>query len=240
MKITLHNTHNPNVKIIEPLGELTGNGALELQNYLYTCLDEGKHNLLINLKHVKNIDSLGIIILEHFVNRGIHFRLFNAGTDIRSMLRISGKESILSIYNETDCDKVASLFEKEILGKKDKGGIKNRRHPRINTFFPADFKYNPGHNGVISCKANILNLSEGGALADQILAIDAKKGEITVPSEIAGQELYGLRFELNGGSGFIETIGKCVREFKKGEKLSAGIRFKGMKKDYKKMIRDYV
>jgi hypothetical protein len=158
------------------------------------------------------------------------------------MLRLSGKEDIIKVYNETDCDKVVSLFEKETLEEKDKGKdyIMGRRHPRIDTFFLAEFKYHPGHNGVVMCKADILNLSKGGIFADKIKTINTKTGKIVSRLEIAGQEFFDLRFKLNGSSEFIETKGECVWEKKKDENLCIGIRFKGMSKIYTDRIGDYV
>jgi len=214
--------------------------ATELERYLYGRLDQAKYYLLINLKHVETIDSLGIKALEHFINRGVRVRLLNARSKISAILRMSGKDALVKICDMADSKNAASLFEKEVLGKKAKGGIKKRRHPRIDTFFSAYFKYHPGHNGVISAKTNILNLSEGGALAGQIIALNTKNGEILGQPEIAGQELYDLKFKLNGGPEFIKTKAECAREIKTDTKMSAGIRFKGMKIDCKGMIRDYV
>ena len=241
MKIISHHTHNKEIEVIELLGDLTGNGALELQNYLHTCLDQGKCFQLINLNKVKKIDGLGINILENFASRGLQIRLFNVGTEIRWMLRISGKEDLFNIYNETDSDKAVSLFEEYISKDTVKESIKKRRYLRINTFIQAEFKYNPHHNGMISVRTNVLNLSEGGILVDQIKASNPETGEIIVQPEITGQELYDLKFTLkNGNSSLIETKGECVREIKTHEKFCSGICFKDIKQEYRKQSRDYI
>jgi anti-anti-sigma factor len=242
MKITSYRTYNPKIEVIEVKGDLTGRGAMELKEYLYSCLDESKCKYIINLKHARKINGLGISILVDLIRRGMQIRLFNISSEVRSMLRLSKKEDIIKVYNETDCDKVVSLFEKETLEEKDKGKdyIMGRRHPRIDTFFLAEFKYHPGHNGVVMCKADILNLSKGGIFADKIKTINTKTGKIVSRLEIAGQEFFDLRFKLNGSSEFIETKGECVWEKKKDENLCIGIRFKGMSKIYTDRIGDYV
>ncbi len=234
----------PKIEIIEISGELTGREALQLEEYLYKCLDEcrGDCYKLINFKHTRKIDGLGIKILEYFVNRGVQFHLFNVGSDIRNMLRMSGKENVFKICEEKDFDKAVSLLEKEILKEKGKikGAIKARRHPRINTSFQIEFKFTPGHNGETVHKANALNLSEGGLFADRIITINKETGKTVDYLEIAGRELHELSFALNGTSKPIETNGKCIWKVKSREKLCAGICFKDMKQNYKEMIRDFV
>jgi len=241
MIITSHKTSSLNIKIIKILSGLTGNWAVKFRKSIYDYQDEGKCCYLIDLKHVKNIDGLGLQALEYFINRAVNVRLFNVNGDIRLMINLSGKEAVFKIYNESDPDRAVSMFEREIVGEKAiTDDVKMRRHLRIDTFFKVDFKYHPGYNGVISARTTVLNISEAGMFADQILAINAKTGEIVVPQSIEGHELYDMEFRLNENSDVIETGGKCVREIKTHEKLCAGISFKDMKEIYKDRIRDFV
>jgi anti-anti-sigma regulatory factor len=247
MNIISKRTSNKNIHIMVILSELTGRGAMEIEEHLFASLDEGKCYQIINLKHVQKIDGLGINILHKFVSRGMLIRLFNVSTEIRGMLRLSGKENVIKTYKEIDCNKVVSIFEKEISEKKDtvKNTSRGRRHPRINTLFLTEFKYHPDHNGVAVCKANVLNLSEGGILADIIMVIGKKTGEKVNKPEIVGKELYDLRFNLtrpceDGSSEFFETKGVCVWEEKKNGRLCVGIRFKDTRKENEDKVRDYV
>lgn len=260
MKITSRQTHNPparlpvrtawtggrysggEIEVIDIFGNLTGAESLELQEYFSRYSGKGKHFLIINLKHVNEIDGMGISVLEQLMKIGIHVRLFNVSRHIRAVLSMARKEDVFMIYNETDCDKAVSLFESEIREEKamHKSGADNRNYPRVNTHIPAEFKYHPGHNGVISCRANIINLSEGGALADRITAVNTTNGETITNPDMSGQDFYDMKFKLNGNAGLIETKGECVREFRKEDKLSAGLRFKGLLKKYKVRIIGYV
>ena len=236
-----HSTFNPKVKIVEIIGGISDNEAVKLQSCSYTLLDKGDCYQLINLTYAKNIDGMGIGVLEDLINRGMHVRLFNVREGIKKIIRMSGKEGIFKIYNETNSHKAVSMFESEILEQGMTGhDIMKRTYPRVDTFFKADFKYHPGHNGVISGRATILDLSEGGMFAKQVLAVDAKTEDIFVPEKMTGQKLHGLNFQLNKDTKAIETEGECVREFRDEEKLSAGIRFKGMREDHKDVIREYV
>lgn len=241
MDIISQRTHKPKIKIIDILSELTGNSAINFQRSSYKYLDEGKCYLLLNLKHVRKIDGLGLMVLEQFINRGGQIRLFNVGTEIRCMLEMSGKESLFKVYNETDCHEVVSMFEEENLEEaSNKDGIRKRHYPRVDTFFQVVFKYHPGHNGVISGKATIRDLSEGGAFAGQITAVNTENGETMKQSDMIGHELYDIKFRLNEHSGPIETRGECLRGIKEEGEYHAGIRFKDMKQSSKKVIRDFV
>lgn len=241
MIIIPHPERNPEIEIIEILGTLTDKDAIQLENFLYNCLYEGKYNVLIDLGLVRHIESRWISVLEYFMDRGLQIRLFNVKLKILRMLRMAGKDSFFKIYIERNCDKAISFFEKEILEKDVvKDDIKKRTYPRVNTFFKMDFKYYPGHNGVVMGRTSILDLSEGGMFADQILILDEKTEEIVIPQEMAGQELYDIKFKLDDNSKLIETRGECIREIKTKEKLCAGIRFKDLEKDHKEMIRDHV
>jgi anti-anti-sigma factor len=233
--------HNTRVKVIDITSELTGNLAINLQRTFYKYLDESECHLLISLKHVKKIDGLGISLLEQLSNRGGDIHLFNVGANVRNMLRMSGKESCFKIYNETEPHKVASMFEKEKPeDNSNNDGIRKRRYPRVETCFQAGFKYQPGHNGVISGYATILNLSEEGFLADKITAVNTKNGETINHPIICGHELSDIKFMLNEYSKPIETKGKCLREIKADGRHCVSIRFKDMKQDYREMVRNYV
>jgi len=243
MKIFPHYKHHPEIEIDAIVGELAGRGAIQLEQYLHTCLDEGKCYKIFNLKHVKKIDGLGISILEYFVNRGMQIRLFNIKPEIKNALGMLKKENVFKTYNETNCEEVVSLLEKEIIEEKgniNKEVARGRRHYRVNTTLKAYFKYQPRHNEVISGRANILDLSEGGAFADEIRTVNEETGTMVDQPEIGKQTLYHLRFILNGDTKFIETNGEFVRELRNNGKLSAGIYFKDMKEIYKDRIRDFV
>jgi len=239
--INLHSTSSQKIKIVEIISGISGDPALKLLKCSYVCLDKGNCHQLINLKYAENIDGLGIGVLEDLMNRGAHIRLFNVRPGLRKIIRMSGKEDIFKIYNVQSSHKAVSMFEKEILEQDAAGdNIKKRDHPRADTFFKADFKYHPGHNGVISGSATILDLSEGGMFAERVTDMDAETEDIFTPEKMTGHELYDMKFRLNEDPNLIETRGECVREFMDDEKLCAGIRFKGMKEEQKQIIREYV
>jgi len=147
MKISIYSHINPEIETLEISGVLTVRGAVRLEEYLYTSLDEGRFSKIINLKHMKKADGLGLNVLEHFINRGMRIRLFNTGLEIQNLLEISGEEGVIKTYNCQECDKAVSLFEKEIMEVKctDKEDVKGRRYTRANVSFHTEFKYPTAH-----------------------------------------------------------------------------------------------
>ncbi len=242
MKIKSKCTSNPKVQIIETSGDLTGRGAIELYEYLLNRLDEGKLYQMINLEQVMKIDGLGINILHKSISRGMMICLFNVGTEIRGMIRLSGKDDLIKTYNETDHDKVLSKFEKEMLEEKStfKDDVKRRCFQRVNTSLQTEFKSLTSHNDEITYRAVIENLSEGGVLINKINAFNKKTEESVNVLEMVGKELRDINFSLNGSSRLNETNGECVWEGSVNEERYAGIRFKNIKQNHNEMIKDYV
>lgn len=242
MKIFAHHRDHSKIEIVEISNGLTGREALDLEEFLYTCLDEGNHYILINLENIKKIDGLGFHILEYFLKRGIQIRIFNVETDIQTMLDLSGKRNIIKPYNETDTEKAVSLFEKEILKIKDKAslGVTGRRHTRINTSFAKEFKYHSSSNEEIEGKASILNLSEGGLFANRIRTFNLNTGKTLDEPQIAGRELHYIKFSLNGTSELIEAKGHCIWQTRKNSRVCVGIQFKSLGKVYKDRIKEHI
>ncbi len=95
LKIFAHHRAHSEIEIVEISSGLTGREALQLEEFLYACLDKGNRYILINLKSIKKIDGLAFHILEYFLKRGIQIRVFNVETEIQTMLDVSGKRNII-------------------------------------------------------------------------------------------------------------------------------------------------
>ncbi|MDR4503224.1 MAG: PilZ domain-containing protein [Candidatus Scalindua sp.] len=242
MEIITKQAANQSVNFIEVVGDLISRESLILQEYLFACLDEGKYFQLIDLKHVQKIDGLGINIFDYFIKRGILIRLFNVQTDIRSILRLSGKEDIIVMINETDSEKAISLVNEEILkiGDTVKDRIKRRQHARAMVFGQKEFKYQCSQNGVIQCVANVLNLSKGGIFSDLITAVGLENGKLIDYPSVNGKRCFEIKIKLFDELMTIETDGVCVWQDREKHKTSIGVRFEGIKKEGKKLIHHYL
>ena len=63
MKIFAYRRDHSTIEIVEMSNGLTGREALQLKEFLYTCLDEGDRYILINLENIRKIDGLGFHVL---------------------------------------------------------------------------------------------------------------------------------------------------------------------------------
>ncbi|MGR3319633.1 MAG: PilZ domain-containing protein [Candidatus Anammoxibacter sp.] len=253
--IIAHTTYNPKIDVAEVQGDLTDNAVLDLQKYLYNCLEFDRRYQIMNLKHTQKIDNLAINILEDFGCQGIRICLINAGPEIIRMLNAAKRGSIVEkIYDVTDNDKAVSLVEKDFsLSNRDT--TDKRRYPRVPTLFPCSFSIidskhhmmdefgngrQPCQNETIIVTAKTINLSEGGIFADHIIAFNPETEKEIDRPEIIGNKIYNLKFCLNGNSKLVETRGEYVRQQRDRGRLSAAIRFKGISNDMKEMIRENV
>lgn len=230
------------IVIIAPIGSLSGSYALGFQDYLNDCLDEAKCFQLIDLKRLDNIDGLGIKALYDFMERGGQVRLFNVNHQIRWMLEMGKGDNAITIYDESNIDLVVSMFEKEISDNeyRIKSARKSRQHVRVDTDLRAEFKYHPAHNGVITGRANVINLSESGMLADEISLFCETKGVSIDRPVINDIELYDIQFRLDKETEHIKTDGRCIRIIEKFDKLCAGIRFEKMQIGHRDKIKDFI
>ncbi|MGR3317108.1 MAG: PilZ domain-containing protein [Candidatus Anammoxibacter sp.] len=235
-------TKNKDIGLIELIGNCGGSYAIELQDYLNTCLDNSACFQLIGLKQASHIDGLCIRVMSNFIERGGEIRLFNIDHQIKWMLEMERKDKVINVYDEADTDKAVTMFTKEISDKEDKikTGLKARRYTRVSANFPAEFNYHPGHNGVLSGRAKVINLSEGGMMVDHVSVISPGNGGVIDSPFSAEQELNDIKFQLDKDIGYITTGGHCVRTIGNNNRLTAGVRFTELDSEHKDKIRDFV
>lgn len=234
---------SPEIGVFEVIGGLIGNNVLELQNYLYRCLDEGRCYQVVDLGQVNQIDGVGMALFENLLSRGLKILIINAKPEVKAVISMSKKESVLRIIcKENDLAKAASLFKEDILEKKvlaEEGSIKKRHHTRIDTSFPSEFKFRRNHETVLA-RANILNLSEDGVLAGHLVAVKENTKEMVSCLRMVEQDIYDLKFRLNGDSTLLTLQGTCVREFIEGDLIYAGICFKETSRSHREILRTFV
>ncbi len=233
---------NNEVNVVESLRNMNARESEELQEYLFGCLDKGKNIHLINCANVKKIDGLGINTICYFIERGMHINLFNVHSEVRGILKLSGKESLINIIRGSGIDEVVSLLENEMLEEKGLMGDTERRRlqTRVSTYFPAKFKYYNDTKEVVNATADIVDLSERGMQMSQIKISGDLTGGYGDHSYIKGLDLHDIKYELNGSSEVVEASGVCVWESNRVDNLSAGIHFKEMSNKGKNRILKYV
>ncbi|MGR3317114.1 MAG: PilZ domain-containing protein [Candidatus Anammoxibacter sp.] len=234
-------SQNPKIEIVEIVGHLTGNSAIEFRKFLYDCLDRGIYRLMIDAKSMSVIDKEMIDLIGDFKIKDMQIQLFNVGAELRWLIKRSGRLDVLKkIQDNIDISEAISLFDKNVSYKKGKDLNKRRCSRTFNIVTPAEFYYNPLENRMISGVLHILNISEKGALAGRILVVNKLTGRTFSPPQINKQKLYKLRFKLDEDGNDIETTARCVREYSIGGSLYAGIEFLDINEEDKLKINEFV
>ncbi len=228
------------IRVVEIVGSFVGNYALDIQRHLYSSLNgEGVYQI-VDFNQARQIDGVGIAMLESFLSRGMEIRLINMSPEVRSVIGMAKKESLLQrIYNEKDCERAASLFVKDIVEKKLRCVPRKRHHARVRASFRAEFNIRK-NGGDFSLNANILDLSEGGVLAGQVVAKNSINDEIGRCEEMVDREIFDLKFKLNGNATSISVQGRCVRAYMLEKVLYAGICFGELDRHQRQIIRSFV
>lgn len=229
------------MEVVKPLGDIIGHAALELQTRIHKIMDKGIFNILVNMKQVNRIDGIAIATLGNLLARGVSIRLFGVGVEVRPLIALSGDEEVMAIIiNETSKDAATSVFKRQLPKKQSGQGISARRFPRVDISFPAEFKYHPAGNGVISGRAHIINMSEGGVGMHKIESFEMHTGRQVETPALKNQKLYDMKFCLNGNKKGVETHGECVREMEMNGNRSAGICFQATNREARENIRSYI
>lgn len=105
------------IEKVEPYGNLTGNDAVQLHDYLQNCIKDGRYCQIIDLKRVKEIDDIGANVFADFSNSPIYIALFNVKPEILENLIITGESENIKVFEESDCSKVVTFVEKDLLKK---------------------------------------------------------------------------------------------------------------------------
>ena len=243
MKIIERPTYNPAVDIVEFCGFLTEDTVVELKEYLNSCLENGKRNLLMDFKHVREIDREVIKVLGDFAG-DVKFRVFNAEENIRWQIRRSGRYDVFKkVYDGLDEGKAISLFEQDILEKKRFGKVRTgkRVSPRsVKVSIPAEFNYVPNKDRMITGSFTLVNISEGGAYVSDVCVTYKLTGRAFYPQQISGQKLYNVRFSLEENMPVIEVGVRCLWDCLIHGKLVAGVSFRDLTEEDRKTIKEFV
>lgn len=224
------------VEIIDLKGELVGPWALRGRESLAGVLTEVKApSLLINLKELERVDSLGIKAIVDNMPKGGRAGIICGNVSVMEMFnRLSCVEG-LKIYR--DEEKVVEEFGKE-LAKGDHGDFaEKRRFKRVNTALPLEFTFvnDDGENFVF--RSIVTNLSEGGLFAEYLDMQSANASlELLDPYDF---KMMNLTIRIPGGD-TIKAEGKVVHQQKINEQIGIGIEFYKISEEEKKKIRRIV
>ncbi|MBU1864539.1 MAG: PilZ domain-containing protein [Candidatus Omnitrophica bacterium] len=223
------------VVIIDIKGELVGPWALKAKESIAQLLSENIKNLIINIKELQTVDSLGV----KAISENLHENSRNA--------LISGKISVMEMFSRLnvlnnikvfdDENGIISFFGKEFVENNNPPFIEKRNYSRLNTAIPLEFYYNDSHEQMIVFKAIVTDLSEGGLFAEYL---DLETVD-TVNKRLDPYDLKMLELKIKlPHHDYIYASGKVLRTIITGEQLGLGIEFYKIAREDKQIIIDFL
>ncbi len=104
MEISISSFQDHTIVSVE--GDIEYNNVGKLKKTINSMIEEDINSLLLNMKEVKYIDSMGIGLLattqKKMRTKKAKFAIYNVSPDIRDMLRISTIDSLLTIHNSLE------------------------------------------------------------------------------------------------------------------------------------------
>lgn len=224
------------VVILDIKGELVGPWALKARDNIAQLMSTKSLNLIINLRELSTIDSLGVKAISE-----------NLNPDSRNAL-ISGKISVMEMFSRlhalhdikvfSDENSVIEFFGKEFVEHDEPNLFEEKRiHKRLKTAVPLEFWYADPNGKKIVFKAIVTDLSQGGLMAEylDLETVDAVN-QVIDPYDL---KMLELKLKLPGYD-YICASGKVLRTVMSGEQLGLGVEFYKIDDEDKKKITEFL
>ena len=224
------------VVILDIKGELVGPWALKARDNIAQLMTDKIQNLIINLKELSTIDSLGVKAIAENLNPAARNALISGRISVTEMFSRLKVLNDLTVFN--DEDDVIDFFSKEFVETTQHVHFTERRqHKRLKTAIPLEFWYDNAQGNKIVFKAIITDLSEGGLMAEYLdLETVDTFNQVLDPYDL---KMLDLKIKLPDHA-HIYASGKVLRTVITGDQLGLGIEFYKISDTDKDKIADFL
>ena len=224
------------VVILDIKGELVGPWALKAKDNIEKLLTQNIHNLIINLKELSTVDSLGVKAISENLNPQARNALISWKISVMEMF--SQLKALHDIKVFQDENAVIDYFGKEFIEDNQSPPFTEKRvHKRLKTAIPLEFLYKDNNGQKIVFKAIITDLSEGGLFAEylDLETVD----NINKKLDPYDFKMLELKIKLPQQD-YIYASGKVLRTVITGEQLGLGIEFYKINDNDKQRISNFL
>lgn len=227
------------VKIIDISGELVGPSALmseaELKKLLLSSEGVG---ILINLKNVSRIDSLGVRMVIRCLAKITKCAVMGCNFDVHEMinrLTVKEKPAMRCFFGDND---VLEYFGKEFTDGQHGPFVERRKFKRMKAALPIEISYKKKNGEDIIYKAIATNLSEDGVYAEYL---DLELGKACV-SELNpnGAKLLKLKIRIPDGKPVMEIEGRVIHRQMENNNYGIGMQFCGINDGDRRRLKEYI
>jgi len=210
------------VIILDIKGELVGPWALKAKDNIAKLMADNIQNLIINLKELSTIDSLGVKAISENLNPQSRNALISGKISVMEMFSRLHALHDITVFNDEDA--VIDFFGKEFVENQQQNVhfSEKRLHERLKTAIPLEFWYEDASGKKIVFKAIITDLSKGGLMAEYLdLETVDSVNRILDPYDL---KMLELKIKLPDHD-YIYASGKVLRTVITGEQLGLGVEF---------------
>lgn len=221
------------VEILDLKGDFVGPWAIRGKEDIHRFIETNKpQNLLINLKDVETIDTLGVRAVMDNLGRGIKGGI------------VSGNYSLLEMFSEFVPEKevqffkgeeeVVKFFAEELVTEKTISTIaEKRKFTRLKSACPMEFSYTDQDGEQILFRAIVTNISEGGLYAEY-LDLEPSSGN---PKKLDPYDFKMLDIKIKvPDEAEIRIEGKVLRTDFEGEQMGIAIQFYRLSEENKRRL----
>ena len=209
------------VDILDLRGLFVGPWALRGREEIALFIKKHRtKNLLVNLRGLETLDSLGVKAITENLIEGIRGGLVVGNLSVMEMFaRVKPRTDLKFFRTE---EEIIHYFGPDLVKWEEKGIEEKRKYPRLNTALPLEFSYDDDKGEKVFFRAVVTDMSEGGLYAEYLDLEEASMGRMKLnPYDF---KVLDLTIRMPEG-GEIRAQGKVVRMVLEAEQVGMGIEF---------------
>ncbi len=228
------------VEILDLKGDFVGPWAMRGKEEISRFVEREKpKNLLINLKSVETIDSLGVKAIVDNLTTDLNCGVISGSYSVNEMFTRTETTSNVRFFK--DEEEVIHYFAEELVKENSLPPTleEKREYTRLRTALPLQFWYiqEGSEAESIIFHAIVTNLSQGGLYAEY-LDMDASS-ENGAPLDPYDLKMLELKVKLPNGDE-VQAEGKVVRIDQQSDQMGIGIEFYHISEQDKAKVMEFV
>lgn len=225
------------VIILDIKGELVGPWAIKAKDSIAQLMNENIKNLIINLKELSTVDSLGVKAISSNLNPNIRNAIISGRISVMEMFARLKVLHDIKVFQDENA--IIDFFGREFVENNEQlvDYSEKRAYKRLRTAIPLEFFYTDADNHKIAFKAIVTDLSEGGLFAEylDLETVDAISQKLD-PYDL---KMLDLKIKLPE-TDYIYASGKVLRTVLSGEQLGLGIEFYNIDEEARVQIAQFL
>lgn len=225
------------VDIIDLRGQFVGPWALRGREEISQFIKSHQtRNLLINLRGLETLDSLGVKAVTENFQPGVRNAMVVGNSSVMEMFsRVAPVPTGVKLFSNEE--EIIHYFGEDLVKWDESTFDEKRKHLRIKTALPLEFSCQDEAGNSLFFRAIVTDLSAGGLYAEYLDLDDASLGGFNPnPYDF---RMLDLKIKLPGSREFVAK-GKVARTLVKDEQMGFGIEFYTVSEEDRKLLTEFL